>query len=121
MANFDFTKVTKGKNSYVGENFPSGTARVTRKTLVLGSDGVTHCQTTKYETEAGGERIRVSLAVDLRNQAIQIKPDPQGFTMLVEEGGRAYAQLPVNFRKAGLPVGDYKLVEDSADVYQLAR
>jgi hypothetical protein len=76
---------------------------------------------TRYKTAAGEERIKLSIGYDLYNQAIQIKSAGDGFAARVTENGHVNVILPTKFRKAGLPVGDYKLVKGERDVFQLAR
>lgn len=125
MATFNFTKAERTRLGS-GSNLPEDTLRLSRKTLSFNESVSKSFTSTRYKTPSGETRAKVSIAYDLYNQAIQLKSDPEGFTIAINESGSSNAYMPASLRKAGLPVGDYKMVDPSTvngerNVFQLAR
>lgn len=110
--NFDFASVEKGR--YGARGFPEDVLRVTKKGLAISANLATKLLAGKYTTENGSERTYIKLAVDVRNQAIQVQGTTdvgEGFSFAIEESGRLWGVLPKTFIRHGLPTGDYKVVE----------
>lgn len=121
MSSFNFTKVERGKLGYGGAPIPEDVVRISQKSMNFGESVAKTLLATTYQTDSGDRHAKVSLAYDLYNQAILLQPADDGFTVKIAESGRGGGTLPMNFRKAGLPVGDYRLVEGERHVFQLAR
>lgn len=116
---FNFTEVERGKIG--GSSIPDDVLRISNKRIAFNESVTKLFSATKMKLPGGTDRIRVSLAYDLYNQAIKATASAEGFTMGVAESGTANGPLPSGFRKAGLPAGDYKLVEGERNIFQLAR
>lgn len=120
MPNFEFTNVQRGKLG-TSLDFPDDVVRLYKRTLSFNGSISKQFNSTRYTTKAGVARVKLALAYDRYNQAIQIKADPEGFGANIGSEGLCNLVLPSAFRKLDLPIGDYKLVRGETNVFQLAR
>lgn len=120
MSTFNFTPVDRGTMGF-HLSIPEDTVRISSKRISFGESVSKNFGSVSYEDKAGNRRIRIAIATDQYNQALEIKPSAEGFSVAVSEVGSGNGSLPSNFRKAGMPTGDYKLVPGERYIYQLAR
>lgn len=116
---FNFTQVEKGKVGF-SSTMPDDTIRIGKKTLSANETIAKLFHSTRYKTD-GYTRVKLNYAYDMYNQAIQVTASPQGFAATINDNDSLTATMPSSMRKAGLPIGDYKLVPGETNIFQLAR
>lgn len=117
---FNFDQIERGKGIGSG-GLPEGIVRVGKKTIGMPEDVASKFNSSRYQSQSGDTKMRLKIAVDKVQQAIQLVSDPAGFAFSVTDGGGAFGAVPVKLRRTGLPEGDYKVVEGEHNIFQLAR
>lgn len=116
---FNFTKAEKGVFGG-GSTLPEDIVRVSNKNISLGVQVAGRMGAFQYTK--GGKATNLSIEYDAVNQALRIKPDPQGWRCWMNPSGTG------NLHKSGktvaelnILVGDYLPHETEPHVYVLAK
>lgn len=106
-----------------GETMPANVLRLRQKSMAISPNLGEKFQAGRTTTNAGYEKVSIGLAADKDAGRIKLIPNSiSGFSFRTFPNGDVLTtSIPVQLRRLGLPVGDYRLVDEHNLEFELAR
>lgn len=115
---YNFTKF--GPHQQRGNNFPNNVIRIYNSGMVVAANIINRSQ-VNHATNADTERENAFFLVnvDAEQNTLQLIPDLSGYAFWVRNSGNGHMNL-THVKRFGLPIGDYKLVDEQNLIFTLA-